>query len=202
MKIRELNVKDTSSFCELIVDMYSHLDNLEWFTPMPYDYDNVKSMIENPRFYILGAFEDEKLVGVSSLDYKCGKLLNKIDFAKYCDISKLVEVGFTMVHSKYRGKKIMQKLLESLLEKLKKDGFENVFSKVHVDNIASNKSCINKGFNVFCKYNKEVNKKDFIYLSSQDFFSELGKENARKTLKKNELRDSILVDYNILIRKV
>ena len=56
MLIRQLNVDDTQSFCNLIVNMYSDLENLEWFSPMPYDFNNVKSMIENPRFYIIGVF--------------------------------------------------------------------------------------------------------------------------------------------------
>lgn len=46
---------------------------------MPYDIKNVVGMIENPRLYILGAFIRNKLVGVSSLDYTCGKLIGKID---------------------------------------------------------------------------------------------------------------------------
>ena len=42
-------------------------------------YKNVVDMIENPRFYIVGAFIRNKLIGVSSLDYKCGELIGKID---------------------------------------------------------------------------------------------------------------------------
>lgn len=108
MEIRELNENDAKQFADLIVDMYSNLENLECFTAMPYDLENVSGMIKTPRFYIIGAFVDNILVGISSLDYKCGKLIGKINFPEDCNTEKLVEVGFNIVHSGYRGRKIMQ----------------------------------------------------------------------------------------------
>ena len=138
MEFRKLEERDVCEFSELIENMYSGLENLEWFTPMPFDEESVLNMIQKPRFYILGAFEDDKLVGVSSLDYKCGKLLGKIDFPTDCDTEKLVEIGFNLVHLDYRGNKIMQRLMQKLIEKLQNDGYEWVFVKVHRDNIASN----------------------------------------------------------------
>lgn len=66
---------------------------------MPYDLENVTGMIENPRFYIIGAFINSKLAGISSLDYKCGKLIGKINFPEGCNTEKLVEIGFNIVHS-------------------------------------------------------------------------------------------------------
>lgn len=202
MEFRKLEERDVCEFSELIENMYSGLENLEWFTPMPFDEENVLNMIQKPRFYILGAFEDNKLVGVSSLDYKCGKLLGKMDFPENCNTEKLVEIGFNLVHLDYRGNKIMQKLIQQLLEKLKQDGYEWVFVKVHKDNIASNKSCYNLGFKLWKEYRKSVNKEEFENLANQPFFSKEGKVNAEKTLSKFADKDEIVVDYNILIRKV
>ena len=156
MLIRQLNVDDTQSFCNLIVNMYSDLENLEWFSPMPYDFNNVKSMIENPRFYIIGVFDNNQLVAVSSFDYKCGKLIGKINFPSNCDTSKLVEIAFTMVHSKYKGQGIMKKMVEFLLDKAKCDGFKWIFGKVHKNNFASSKSLQKNGFNIHCPYSKPV----------------------------------------------
>jgi len=202
MEIRKLKVYDTQQFCDLIINMYSHLNNLEWFTPMPFDFDTVKSIIENPRFYIIGAFENDELCGVSSLDYKCGKLIGKISFPKNCDTSKLVEIGFNIVHTNHRGKKIMQTLIGELLLKLKTDNFEWVFTKVHDDNIASNKSFFNKEFKFFCHYKKEVDKKDFKSLSNEIFFCQEGKQNAIKALEKFKNSDYIVVNYSILIKQL
>lgn len=202
MEIRKLCMDDTEKFCELIVNMYSNLNNLEWFSPMPYDFANVKGMIENPRFYIIGVFDGETLCAVSSFDYKCGKLIGKIDFPKDCNTEKLVEIGFTMVHSDYRGKGIMKNMVEYLLKLAKQQGFEWIFGKVHKDNLASSKSLIHDGFKPCIKYQKEINKDDFISLSSQPFFSKSGKENVQITLKNNAKNENITVKYDILMKKL
>ena len=202
IKIRQLEEKDADDFCELILNMYSHLENLEWFSPMPFDKENVIGMINKPRFYIIGAFVNDKLVGVSSLDYKCGKLIGKIEFPKECNTEKLVEIGFNLVHFDFRGNKIMQKLIDYLLEYLKQNDFEWVFTKVHKDNIASLKSCLNKGFNPRIDYKKPVEKASFESLSSESFFSEIGKKNAKTTLKRFENSEEIVVDYKILLKKL
>ncbi len=202
MIIRQLTIDDTQQFCDLIVDMYGHLENLEWFSPMPYDYDNVSTMIQKPRFYIIGCFEGDTLCGVSSLDYKCGKLIGKIDLPQDCNTDSLVEIGFNIVHSQHRGKGIMKTMVEYLLNKIKQDNFEWVFAKVHKDNFASSKSLIKNDFLVFSDYSKPVNKQDFISLSSQDFFSPQGKLKAQKTLQKFIDQEEIIVDYNILIKKL
>ena len=202
MLIRQLAKEDTQDFCNLIVNMYSNLENLEWFSPMPYDFENVKSIIENPRFYIIGAFENDKLCAVTSMDYKCGKLIGKIDFPEECDTSKLVEFGFTMVHSDFRGRGIMKQLVKKLIEKAKLEGFEWCFGKVHENNFASSKSLIHNGFYIFNEYKKAVKKEDFIMLSSQDFFSKTGKLNAQKSLLKFKNQSEIIVNYNILMFKL
>ena len=149
MNIRQLEDKDVIAFRELIINMYSNLENLEWFSPMPYDEENVLGMINHPRFYIIGVFDDDKLVGVSSLDYKCGKLIGKVDFPTECDTTSLVEMAFNMVHSEYRGRGIMKMMINHLLDKITADGFKWAFSKVHKDNFASSKSLEHNGFHVF-----------------------------------------------------
>lgn len=199
--IRQLTLEDAEYFSNLILDMYSNLDNLEWFSPMPFDIENVKGMIINPRFHIIGYFENDILCGVGSLDYKCGKLLGKIDLPS-SNNENIVELGFHIVSSKYRGQGIMKKLVNYLLEKLVKDGFKYAFAKVHCDNLASSTSLIRNGFDIYSKYNKPVKKEDFIFLSSQNFFSKKGKENASLTLEKNKDNEDIIVNYNILVKEL
>jgi RimJ/RimL family protein N-acetyltransferase len=159
-------------------------------------------MIEKPRFYIVGAFENGELCGVSSLDYKCGKLIGKIDFPADCNTDKLVEIGFNIVHSNHRGKGIMKLLVSHLLEKIKADGFEWAFAKVHQDNHASSKSLLKNGFEIFSDYKKPVSKEEFEALSSQPFFSAGGREKAASTLEKFKNEPEIIVNYQILTKKL
>lgn len=201
MEIKQLTIKDTQQFCDLIIDMYSHLQNLEWFTPMPYNFESVKTMIEKPRFYIIGVFDKEKLCAVSSLDYKCGKLVGKIDLPTDCNLENTVEIGFNIVHSSYQGNGLMKTMVNYLLEKTKKDNFKYVMSKAHKDNLASCKSLLKNNFEQYSTYKKEVDINDFISLSSQPFFSKTGKENAQITLSNYSKNDkNIIVDYNIYLK--
>ena len=202
MLFRQLTTDDTKAFCDLIVNMYSDLENLEWFSPMPYDYENVKSIIENPRFYIVGVFDNDTLCAVSSFDYKCGKLIGKIDFPAECNTEKLAEIGFTMVHSNYKGQGIMKQMVNFLIEKANNDGLEWLFSKVNKSNFASSKSLQKNGFDTYCDYIKPVNKNEFISLSSQDFFSKTGKENAKVTLDNFKDAEEITVYYDILLKRL
>ena len=77
-----------------------------------------------------------------------------------------------------------------------------MFTKVHKDNIASLKSCFNKGFLEYIHFQKPVDKESFETLSGQDFFSETGKKNANITLKRFKNSEKIVVDYKILLKKL
>lgn len=202
MEIKQLNTSNAQAFCDLIIDMYSHLQNLEWFTPIPYDFENVKSIINNPRFFIVGAFENNELCAVSSLDYKCGKLIGKENLPTDCNLENTVEIGFNIVKSNHRGKGLMKTLVKYLLEKIKKDRYKWTLSKVHQDNCASYKSLLKNGFEVFCTYTKPVKVFDFESLSNQDFFCKEGKANAIKTLQKVlPNQTELFVDYNIYLKQ-
>lgn len=202
MEFRKLNDGDVKDFCAIIVDMYAHLENLEWFSPMPFDEENVKGMINNPRFYIIGAFEDGKLCGVSSFDYKCGKLIGKVDFPKECDTSKLVEFGFTMVHSSYRGRGIMKEMINFLIDEAKKQGFVWGFGKVHKNNFASSKSLIKAGFYKFNDLNKEVKVDSIKQLLNDNVLNKNATSIMQKKLLENKDKEFLIFDYDILMKKL
>ena len=200
MIFKKLEIEDTKSFCDLILDMYSHLDNIEWFSPMPYDCQTVQSIIENPRFFVMGVFDNKKLCAVSSFDYKCGKLIGKIDFPKECDTNSLVEIGFTMVHSKYRGQGIMKQLVKRLIMEAKLQGFEWIFAKVHKDNLASSTSLLRNGFYKALKYNKPLKIKDVQFLIANNILNHGAKKQIENKIASADKAEFIEVDYDILLR--
>ncbi|MBO4412937.1 MAG: GNAT family N-acetyltransferase [Clostridia bacterium] len=202
MEIRKLNDDDVKQFCSLILDMYKHLENLEWFSPMPFDEENVKIMINKPRFYIVGAFEDEKLCGVASLDYKCGKLIGKVNFPKDCDTNKLVETGFSIVHSSYRGRGIMKEMVKVVLEEAKNQGYQWVFGKVHKDNLASSKSLKKLGFEKFNDLNKEVKVSSIIQLLNDNVLNKNATQHMQEILDKNQNSEFLIFNYDILMKKL
>lgn len=200
MELKIIEEKDTEAFSKLILAMYKNLDNFEWFGLMPTDVDTLKSMISNPRFFILGVWENEELMGVSSLDYKCGKLIGKIEFPKECNTEKLVEIAFTLVHPNHRGKHIAQIIVEKLIDIAKEKGFESVFAKIHIDNIPSKKTFLKLNFVDDLIFKKEVHRSDFEYLLTQSFVNDTAKSNAKLTLTKNE--GEIPLTYQIFYKVV
>ena len=112
--------------------------------------------------------------------------------------NKLVEIGFTTAHSDFKSHSIIKKMVESLVDKAKNDGFEWIFSKVYKDNLVSSKSLIKNGFDIYSAYIKPVSKESFIFLSLHPLFSTQGKGNAKTTLNNNE----IIVDYPIAIKNL
>lgn len=203
MEIKKLVLEDADAFCKIILDMYSTLENIEWFSPMPFDKENVEGIITNPRFYVIGAFEEDVLCGACCFDYKCGKLIGKIDFPKECNTEKLVEIGFSIVHSAYRGHGIMKQMVDFLLNEAKRQGFEWIFGKVHKDNFASSKSFLKNGFYKCLSFDKKVKVADIKGLLADKVLSKQATEKIEKKLKTLSKDEEIFyVDYDILIKKL
>lgn len=203
MIFRKLTTTDSEQFCNLIIDMYKNLQNLEWFSPMPYDKENIEEMLMSPRFYVLGAFDNDFLCAVCSFDYKCGKLIGKLEFPPNCDTDKLVEIGFTMVHSKYKGQGIMKQMVNYLLMKAKQQGFEWIFGKVNKENLASLKSFFHNGFKTYCNYLKPIKIKDIKTILSGNILNTNAKNLIEAKLVNTHVNDEyIFTDYEIILKKI
>ena len=200
MEFRQLIEEDAKEMSLLILDMYRHLENLEWFSPMPYDEKSIKEILANPRFFVLGVFENGKLCALSSFDFKCGKLIGQNCMPLYCSIDNTVEIGFTMVHSNYRGHGIMKKLLQHLEEQALHFNKKYVFGKVHIENMASYKSFIDCGWAEFSRYDKNVKRADFQSFLSSGLLKPSTLEKAKISLNKNS--NDIIVKYAILLKKL
>ena len=74
MEIRELGEADASVLSNLFINMYENLDNIEGFVPILYDQLNVRAMLTNSRYYILGAFENNNLIGAVCLSKPNGSI--------------------------------------------------------------------------------------------------------------------------------
>ncbi len=182
MITRQLTKDDLNEFKKLILDMYANLVTLEWFSPMPLGDEDILSMLENERFYILGLFDGDTLAAVTSLDYKCGKIYGKVEFPEGCDESKLVEIAFNIVRSDYRGNGYMKMLVAEVVEYIKSLGLTDVFSKVHRDNFASSKSILANGLEQLCDYPKPLKVKDMLYLLDKNVLSECATKRANELI--------------------
>lgn len=149
MYFRKITTLDAEKLSGLIKEMNENLVNKSWFLTMESDLNNVIKMINNDRFYILGAFDGEDLAGIASLDYKNGKLPQKYEFPNWCEINKMVEFSFSIVALKYRGKGLMYDLLKKIKEIAISQGFEFACCTVHNDNYPSKKNLLKIGFSYY-----------------------------------------------------
>lgn len=200
MITRRLTKDDLAEFKKLILDMYANLVTLEWFSPMPLGDDDILSMLENERFYILGLFDGDTLAGVSSLDYKCGKIYGKVEFPEGCDESKLVEVAFNIVKTDYRGHGYMKMLVNEVIDYAKSIGLNCIFSKVHNDNIASSKSIEANGLIKFCSYPKPLKVKDMLYLLEMNVLSKSATDRANELIASSD-GEVVNCNYNLFYKK-
>ena len=199
MEFRELNLNDVNELSRIVINMYSNLDCLEWFSPMPFYPEHVKSLFI-PRYHILGVFDNDTLCAVSSLDYECGHLIGTVDFPPECDTNKLVEIGFTIVDPAYRGHGLMKQMVNNLTEFAKKQGYTWIFGKVHKDNLASSKSFVNKGFSFAAKYKKPLNVNLIRGFLEFNLLKPSTKADILQKLPTDA--DFIYADYNIWLKKM
>lgn len=202
MEFSQLGKDDYNELINLIIDMYSHIDNIEYIKILPIDKLSVQNILTNSRYYVLGAWEKKQLVAVSCLDYQCGKLLDKIDFSKYCDTKNLVEVGFTMVHSNFRGRGIMKELLQNLNMKAREGNFTHTFSEVHNYNFASIYSFLHTDYKIICKFKKEFDKSEFEYISNLECLHPNTRKMAKITLSKYNNSEKVIAPYSIVLKKI
>lgn len=133
----------------LIEEMNNNLPNKAWFLTMESDLKSVEKMISKERFYILGAFEGNKLAGIASLDYKNGKMPEKYTFPKWCETNQMVEFAFSIVAMQYRGQGLMYKMLQEIYKIAVSQGYKYACCTVHKDNYPSKKNLIKIGFKYY-----------------------------------------------------
>ena len=156
MEFRKVAEKDAEQLCSLIDEMNNNLPNKAWFLTMESDMDNVKQMINKERFYILGCFDGEKLVGIASLDYKNGEMLEKYKFPDWCNVKEMVEFAFSIVALEYRGKGLMFEMLQEIKKIAVSQGFKYACCTVHKDNYPSKKNLLKIGFHSYMSVTQNI----------------------------------------------
>ena len=200
MDFIKLDYNDTDKMLSLIIDMYSNIENLEWMPVLPIDRLNVANLLTNSRYYYIGAFENNKLVGAGSLDFKCSNLFGVVQFPKEYNEKNLVQIGPSLVHSEYQGRGIMKEMVSHLTDLAKELKYEYIFSLAHKYSFASVYSFLHSGFNNLCDYNLKISRKDFLNLASQDYISDNAYINAERTL--TQTKGDLKFPFFILVKPI
>lgn len=200
MIIRELTESDANAFSNLIIDMYQHVDDIEGFVPIPYDNLNIRCMLTNRRYYFLGAFEDDMLIGLTCLDYLCSDLIKETDLQNRFEFEKIIELNFVVVHSQFRGKGVMRELFAHVVEKVTAEHYTIICGKANKFNFSTISSYLHSQFERLFDYQQKINKEDFKFIANSPYLKPATKYSALNTLKRFEHQKFITLKYSVLVK--
>ena len=139
---RRLNKNDDAKVRKLVEDVYNKLENKDFFIPI--SESEFEELYEEEIGLLYGAFDGEKLVGISKLDkdnkyvVELKELLNIQDY-------KVSEMGRYLVLEEYRNNGIMFELEKMMIKDAIEIDYNYVIATVHPDNIPSNKTILKAG---------------------------------------------------------
>ena len=200
MTIRELSEVDAVQLSNLLIDMYQHVDSVEGFIPIPYDNLNVRCMLTDSRYYFLGAFEGDTLIGTLCLDYLCSDLLKALGLQERFKFEKIIELNFVVVHSCFRGRGVMKSLINAVFEKVQSEKFTIMFGKANKFNFATISSYLHSQFERLFDYDQQINKEDFKFIAESEHIKSYAKHSALKTLQNFEKEKYITLKFSILVK--
>ena len=140
-RLDQTNQQDFINFNNII---RSNLTNQAWF--MPFSEENAKNTFSpQSTLVVYGIFVDGVLAAISLFD-TCKE--EYFELAKACNVpddKKGAELGGSMVLPQYRGRNLMLKVNQKLVEVAKEMGFDYFVATVHPDNKASHHSVTKLG---------------------------------------------------------
>ena len=140
---------DKATSVDLLSDLMATniLDKVEKPTEIEDKEKELQRMFDLDYVYNLGAYDNEKLVGMTQL------YVDQEDLKEYIDILRLerykvCELGSALVLKEYRNRGIMQKLIKIQKGKAKYLKFDYMIATVHPENIPSNSVFKKSGFSI------------------------------------------------------
>lgn len=134
IEFRKLTADDSESLSVLINEIESSIANKEWWLPI--NTESKIHFLDDDWGYFIGAFDDQKLIGASSLffnEHEFGESLS------YCDnvVCPVAEIGRSMVLPPYRGNNLLYRMNCELLKVAKKHGIGTIIVTIHPNNMPS-----------------------------------------------------------------
>ena len=135
--LKKLTSADKNIYFELLDSVVLGMKNPDWFI---YPTEEEKQILfDDNKVVTYGFFEQQKLVGISSLSLGQKGLEDVLRFAKI-DSPLVAEVGLCATSVDFRGNNIMLKLNQKLVQQAKQKGLKFVLATAHPNNVASNTS--------------------------------------------------------------
>lgn len=140
---RKVEKNEKEQLFTFIDDILSRIKDCNYF--IPYDQWELDNMFDEENYgYVYGAFDTNKLVGMSQL-YVNQQMLAECKQLLSIDEDSC-EIGGNLVLEEYRDKSIATNLMKNEIELAKQLGFKTIIAMAHPDNKASIKSLEHVGF--------------------------------------------------------
>mgnify|MGYP002423808280 CR=1 FL=1 len=143
---KEIEKKDKAKILDLMDNVINSLERPEFYF-IGDKKKELQRMFDLEYVYNLGAYDSEKLVGITQL------YVDQEDLKEYIDILRLTkykvcDLGSALVLKEYRNRGIMQNLIKMQIEKAINLKFNYVIATVHPENIPSNTVFKKSGFSI------------------------------------------------------
>lgn len=150
IKIKTIEEKHKNEYFKLVAEVEKKLENKNWWLPIS-EQDKINFFIKE-KTQIFGAFDGDKLIGVSSLFYFDNIMQDVKTYLKNLNFLTTAKISRSLVLPEYRGMNIMYKINMEICKFAKEKGYTHLMAIAHPDNIASNKSLIKLGMQVVTKF--------------------------------------------------
>ncbi len=143
---KEIEQKDKEKILDLMDNVINNLERPEFYFIGDKEKE-LRRMFDVDYVYNLGAYDNEKLVGMTQLyvnqeDLK--EYINTLGLKRY----KVCELGSALVLKECRNRGIMQNLIKIQQDKAKHLKFDYMISTVHPENVPSNTAFKKTGFSI------------------------------------------------------
>lgn len=143
---KEIEEKDKAKILDLMDNVINNLERPEFYFIGDKEKE-LQRMFDLEYVYNLGAYDNEKLVGITQL------YVDQEDLKEYIDILRLkkykvCELGSALVLKEYRNRGIMKNLINIQKDKAKQFKFDYMIATVHPENVPSNIVFKKSGFTI------------------------------------------------------
>lgn len=143
---KEIEEKDKVKILDLMDKVINNLERPEFYFIGDKEKE-LQRMFDLEYVYNLGAYDNEKLVGITQL------YVDQEDLKEYIDILRLkkykvCELGSALVLKEYRNRGIMKNLINIQKDKAKQFKFDYMIATVHPENVPSNIVFKKSGFTI------------------------------------------------------
>ncbi len=149
--ITEASINDIEEIIKLKKDVWDKMENKDWYVIDGTDKQFLEKQLKNNGL-ILKAVSNNRIIGFLIVENNIEKESSIIKHTHLeNEIDNCIELSNVAVDSEYRGNHLYTKMVEKAEKYMtNKYNIRYILATVHPDNIASMKSLLNIGYEVYC----------------------------------------------------